>query len=304
MLTRGQAAAQASSVRRASKTDEFVDPFAPPGAQSVAAPSTPAPPPAPAAPAAATDPFADTNFAPKPAADDGFGDIGAADPFAAATEHAFSVDSPTEGGKAFDPFATGPAEGAAAEQNQSFTVDSPVPGAGDDVYDSDDSNNSEEWVDETAKANIAAGEAIFGQVQAMSQPKAVFKPYEVEVARGAQGLGLVLDHRGQPPTHELWVDEIIPGGPGDVTGKITVGDMILSINGGEVATMSMSQCVIKMSGQSVKFTMRTESSNPGFLAQARRESSAKQTFDARKYSNVAPPPATFKLPNKVSRLTV
>ena len=103
------------------------------------------------------------------------------------------------------------------------------------------------------------------------------------------GLGIVLDHKGSVPEHQIWVDEVIPGSVADKTGQIHAGDQLMSINGVEVCSMAMERVISKeMLGQQVvSLTVRHLKGAMEALQELRANEGPKDTLEARSLAQMA-----------------
>jgi hypothetical protein len=66
------------------------------------------------------------------------------------------------------------------------------------------------------------------------------RQFVVTLYRAQHGLGLVLDHRGAPPNHHVWVDAVLPG-PAMEAGNVHRGTLLVTANGLEVLLTGMEE---------------------------------------------------------------
>ena len=93
------------------------------------------------------------------------------------------------------------------------------------------------------------------------------------------GLGITLDHLGEPPYHRMWVDEVIPNSNADLFGKLLPGDLITHVNGIDVSNTDFVSCVgpDMMGGPTVGMTVRRHGQGDEILQLMKSESTSQGT---------------------------
>lgn len=120
-------------------------------------------------------------------------------------------------------------------------------------------------------------------LQMLGGSKDALKKVKVTVQRDETGLGIVLDHKGQPPQQQIWVDELVEGTPAHKCGKIKRGDQLTEVGGENIKWMPIEEVVKLLGTPSVKLTfMRNKEKAEEFT----KDSDKKQLFDARRFSQL------------------
>lgn len=120
-------------------------------------------------------------------------------------------------------------------------------------------------------------------LQMLGGSKDAQKKVKVTVSRDETGLGIVLDHKGQPPQQQIWVDELVDGTPAHKCGKIKRGDQLTEVGGENIKWMPIEEVVKLLGTTTVKLTfMRNKEQAEAFT----KDSDKKQLFDARRFSQL------------------
>ena len=120
-------------------------------------------------------------------------------------------------------------------------------------------------------------------MQMLGAGKDSLKKVKVTVQRDDTGLGIVLDHKGQPPQQQIWVDELVEGTPAHKCGKIKRGDQLTEVGGENIKWMPIEEVVKLLGTPTVKLTFLR---NKEQAEQFTKDSDKKQLFDARRFSQL------------------